>query len=119
MLRLLLHWVLSAIAVWVMAQIVPGISVSGPKNALIAALVIGFINATLGFVLKIITFPLTLLTLGLFWFVINALMLELASALLSPGFRVNGFLAAFVGAIVLSLVNLLLKAIVMPSQEKR
>jgi putative membrane protein len=88
-------------------------------SALIAALVIGFINATIGLVLKVITFPLTLVTLGLFWFVINALMLELASALLSPGFRVNGFLAAFVGAIVLSLVNLLLKAIVMPSQEKR
>jgi putative membrane protein len=69
-------------------------------------------------VLKIITFPLTLLTLGLFWFVINALMLELASALV-PGFQVRGFFAAFVGAIVLSLVNLVLKAIVMPSQEKR
>ena len=96
MLRLLLHWVLSAIAVWFMAQVVPGISVSGPRNALIAALVIGFINATIGFVLKVITFPLTLLTLGLFWFVINALMLEFASALLSPGFQVRGFLAAFI-----------------------
>jgi putative membrane protein len=114
MLRLLLHWVLSACAVWIMAQLVPGITLRGPKNALIAALVIGLINATLGFVLKIITFPLTLLTLGLFWFVINALMLEFASALLAPGFQVNGFLAAFIGAIVLSLVNLLLKAIVMP-----
>jgi putative membrane protein len=57
--------------------------------------------------------------LGLFWLVINALMLELASALLSPGFQVHGFLAAFVGAIVLSLVNLLLKAIVMPSKDQR
>jgi putative membrane protein len=70
-------------------------------------------------VLKIITFPLTLVTLGLFWFVINALMLEFASALLAPGFQVNGFLAAFVGAIVLSLVNLLLKAIVMPRTNSR
>src|ERR1700733_7557816 len=119
MLRLLIHWVLSAFAFWIMAQVVPGIYVSGPNNALIAALVIGFINATLGAVLKIITFPLTLLTLGLFWFVINALMLELASALLMPGFEVRGFLAAFVGAIVLSLVNLVLKAIVMPSKDQR
>ena len=119
MLRLLLHWVLSAIAVWMMAQLVPGITLVGPRNALIAALVIGLINATIGFVLKIITFPLTLLTLGLFWFVINALMLEFASALLAPGFQVHGFLAAFVGAIVLSLVNLLLKAIVMPRADRR
>jgi putative membrane protein len=117
--RLLLNWVLSAVAVWVVAQVVPGISVSGPKNALIAALVIGFINATLGFFLKIVTFPLTLVTLGLFWFIINALMLELASALLTPGFQVRGFLAAFIGAIVLSLVNVVLKAILMPSKDDR
>lgn len=116
--RLLLNWVLSALAVWIVAQIVPGVHVSGAAAALIAALAIGFINATIGFVLKIVTFPLTLLTLGLFWFVINALMLELASALV-PGFQVHGFFAAFVGAIVLSLVNLLLKAIVMPSKDQR
>ena len=116
--RMLLHWVLSALAVWIMSRVVPGIHVSGPVAALIAALVIGFINATIGLVLKILTFPLTLLTLGLFWLVINALMLELASALLAPGFQVRGFFAAFVGAIVLSLVNLLLKAIVMPSNRR-
>jgi putative membrane protein len=119
MVKLLFNWVLSAIAVWIVAQVVPGVSVSGAKNALVAALVIGFINATIGLVLKVITFPLTLVTLGLFWLVINALMLELASALLSPGFHVHGFLAAFIGAIVLSLVNLLLKAIVMPGKDRR
>ena len=116
--KLLLNWVLSALAVWIVAQIVPGVHVSGPASALIAALAIGFINATIGFVLKIVTFPLTLVTLGLFWFVINALMLELASALV-PGFQVRGFFAAFVGAIVLSLVNLLLKAIVLPSKDRQ
>jgi len=115
--RLLLSWVLSAVAVWVVAQVVPGVHVNGAMAALIAALVIGFVNATIGLVLKILTFPLTLLTLGLFWLVINALMLELASALLSPGFQVHGFFAAFVGAIVLSLVNMLLKAIVLPSRQ--
>src|SRR6202167_5405899 len=117
--RMLLNWVLSALAVWIVSRVVPGISVSGPVAALIAALVIGFINATVGVVLKILTFPLTLVTLGLFWLVINAAMLELASALLAPGFQVRGFFAAFVGAIVLSLVNLLLKAIVMPSNSGR
>ena len=117
--RLLLNWVLSALAVWIVAQLGIGISVRGAAAALVAALVIGFINATIGLVLKVITFPLTLITLGLFWFVINALMLELASALLAPGFQVRGFWAAFVGAIVLSLVNVLLKAIVMPKKEQR
>jgi putative membrane protein len=117
--RMLLNWLLSALAVWIVSQIVPGVFVSGIKEALIAALVIGFINATIGAVLKILTFPLTLVTLGLFWLVINALMLELASALLAPGFQVRGFLAAFLGAIVLSLVNMILKWLVQPKGERR
>jgi putative membrane protein len=114
--RVLLHWILSAVAVWIVARVVPGISVSGPVAALIAALVIGFINATLGLLLKILTFPLTLLTLGLFWFVINALMLELAAALV-PGFHVQSFKAAFIGAIVLSVVSSLLQWLVMPKRS--
>jgi len=116
--RLLLNWVLSAVAVWLVAQVVPGVHVNGAMAALIAALAIGFINATIGFVLRMITLPLTMLTLGLFWLVINALMLELASTIV-PGFEVHGFLAAFLGAIVLSLVNVLLKAIVMPGKDGR
>ncbi len=107
--RTLINWLLSALAVWVVAQFVPGFHVSGLKAALIAALVIGFVNATLGLLLKVITFPLTIITLGLFWLMINALMLKLASALLSPAFRVDTFVAAFWGAIVLSLVNMLLR----------
>jgi putative membrane protein len=116
--RLLLTWVLSAIAVWIVAQIVPGFSVRGPVAALIAALAIGFINATIGLVLKIVTFPLTLITLGLFWLVINALMLELASAVV-PGFHVRGFGAAFIGAILLSIVNMLLRWLVLPRKDVR
>jgi putative membrane protein len=116
--RMLLNWVLSALAVWIVAHVVPGIYVSGPMAALIAALVIGFINATIGALLKILTFPLTLVTLGFFWFVINALMLKLASALLSPGFQVRTFFAAFVGAILLSVVNVLLKWLVKPPRER-
>jgi putative membrane protein len=115
---MLLNWVLSALAVWIVSRVVPGIYVSGPLAALIAALVIGFINATVGVVLKILTFPLTLVTLGLFWLVINALMLKFASALV-PGFQVRGFFAAFVGAIVLSLVNMVLKWLVRPSGAGR
>ncbi|MGA7907497.1 MAG: phage holin family protein [Candidatus Sulfotelmatobacter sp.] len=116
--RLLLNWILSGLAVWIVSRVVPGIYVSGPVAALVAALVIGFVNATIGLLLKILTFPLTLLTLGLFWFVINALMLKFASALV-PGFQVHGFFAAFVGAIVLSLVNMMLKWLVMPERERR
>jgi putative membrane protein len=116
--RMLLNWILSALAVWIVSRVVPGIYVSGLAAALIAALVIGFINATIGLLLKILTFPLTLLTLGLFWFVINALMLEFASALV-PGFQVRGFFAAFVGAIVLSLVNMLLKWLAFPPEVRR
>jgi putative membrane protein len=116
--RLLINWILSALAVWIVAHLRLGISVSGPVQALIAALVIGFINATVGALLKILTFPLTLLTLGLFWFVINALMLELASALLAPGFQVRTFTAAFIGAIVLSLVNMILKWLIHPSRDR-
>jgi putative membrane protein len=108
-LRHLINWILSALAVWVVSRLLPGFHVTGAGAALIAALVIGLVNATLGVLLKIVTFPLTILTLGLFWLVINALMLELASAILSPAFRVDSFFWAFWGAIILSLVNMLFR----------
>ena len=114
--RLLVHWILSALALLIVAHIVPGFYVSGLGGALIAALVIGLINATLGLLLKVITFPLAVLTLGLFWLVINALMLMVASALMKS-FQVRGFWAAFLGAIVLALVNMLLRWLV-PTRER-
>lgn len=110
MLRLLLRWLLHTIALLVMAYIVPGIHVRSFGAALIAALVIGLLNATLGLLLKIVTFPLAILTLGIFFLVINAFMLKLASHIV-PGFTVTTFGAAFIGAIVLALLNLLFKAI--------
>jgi putative membrane protein len=116
MLRMLLHWVVSALAVWITSRVVTGFYVNGALAALIAAVVIGLVNATLGLFLKVITFPLTIFTLGLFWLVINAVMLELASAFV-PGFHIRSFTAAFWGAIVLSLVNMLLKWLVMPPKH--
>ncbi|MGI9100804.1 MAG: phage holin family protein [Terriglobales bacterium] len=110
MVRLLIHWLLSALALMLVAHLVPGFYLRGFGAALWAAVIIGLINATLGALLKLITFPLTILTLGLFWFVINALMLWLATWFV-PGFRISGFFAAFVGAVVLALVNLFLRAI--------
>lgn len=106
--RHFINWILSALAVWVVSQFVPGFHVRNAAAALIAALVIGFINATLGLVIKVLTFPLTILTLGIFWFVINALMLELASWFVR-GFRIDSFTAAFIGGIILSLVNMIFR----------
>ena len=108
--RMILNWLLSALSLMVVAQVVRGFNVTDFKAALIAALVIGLVNATVGLFVKIVTFPLTLVSLGVFWFVINALMLELA-AVFVPGFKIEGFIPAFFGAIVLSLVNLFLKAV--------
>ncbi len=107
----LINWLLSALSLVIVANVVSGFQVSGFSAALIAALVIGFVNGTLGFFLKIVTFPLSILTLGIFWLIINALMLEVAAALV-PGFRITGFGPAFLGSIVLSLVNMLLRFLV-------
>ena len=117
MLRMLIHWVISALAVWLTSRVVPGFYVDGAAAALIAAVAIGLVNATLGLFLKVVTFPLTILTLGIFWLIINAVMLKLASAFV-PGFNIRGFMAAFLGAIVLSLVNMLLKWLVIPRKSR-
>ncbi len=103
----LIHWILSAIALLIVANILPGIQVDSFGAALIAALVIGLVSATVGFFLKIILLPFILLSLGIVYFLINGLMLELASALV-PGFRVSGILTAAFGSILLTLVDYLL-----------
>jgi putative membrane protein len=108
---LLLHWLISALSLMIVAYFFPGIQLQGLGAALIAPIVIGLINATIGLILKIITFPLTILTLGIFWLVINALMLQLAAALV-PGFYVAGFLSAFFGGILLSIVSTILHSLV-------
>jgi putative membrane protein len=111
MIRLLLNWFLSALSLLIVTRIVPGFVVTGFGSALLAVVVIGLVNGTLGLFLKLITFPLTILTLGIFWLVINALMLMAASALV-PGFKIQGFWPAFLGAIVLSIVNLIMQWLV-------
>jgi putative membrane protein len=108
---LLLNWLFSAASLLLVAYFVPGFEVSGFLAALLAAIVVGLVNSTLGAILRVVTFPLILITLGVFWLVINALMLELASWL-SPGFEVHGFGSAFLGAVLLALVNLLFKHLV-------
>jgi putative membrane protein len=108
---LLLHWAISAASLMIVAYVFPGIALSGLGAALVAPIVIGLINATIGFIVKILTLPLTVLTLGIFWLIINALMLQLAAALV-PGFYVAGFWSAFFGAIVLSLISMFLRSLV-------
>jgi putative membrane protein len=110
MLRLLVQWLLSAVALLVVSNLVPGFDVRGLGPALVAALVIGLLNATVGFVLKVITFPISILTLGIFLLVINGLMILLASNIVR-GFRVNGFVPAFWGAVVLALLGMLIRAV--------
>lgn len=116
MFRLLANWILSALALIIVAHVVPGFHVTGFAAALWAALVIGLVNATLGIFLKVITFPLSILTLGIFWWIINALMLELAT-LFTPNFRIDGFFWAFVGAIFLALIQMVLRWLVLPRRR--
>ncbi len=106
LLRLLLKWVLDGFALLVATWIVPGFEVANFGSALIAVLVIGFLNVTLGLLLKILFLPLGILTLGLVFLIINALMIEMAGAVV-PGFRVTSFWSALVGAFVLAVIHVL------------
>jgi putative membrane protein len=110
-LYLLVNWCLSAVSLIVVAHLISGFRVENFGAAFLAALVIGLINATLGVLLKIVTFPLTIITFGLFLLVINALMLRLASAVV-PGFEVTGFGPAFLAAIILALINMVMRHLV-------
>ena len=108
--RLLLRWFFHALALLVVAYIVLGFHVASFTSALVAVLIIGFLNMTLGLLLKVITLPLSLLTLGLFFLVINAVILLWASHF-TPGFRVDSFGAAFIGAVVLAIVHVLFSVV--------
>jgi putative membrane protein len=98
------QWLMSSLAVMVMAQVVPGITVQNFAAALVAALVIGVINMLVWPIMVFLTIPLTVLSFGLFLFVVNGLALKL-SAGLTPGFTIVGFLPAILGSIVLSLIG--------------
>ena len=109
---------INAAALWVATQIVPGVGYSGGWIAFLGvALIFGVVNTFIGFVAKLLTFPLIIVTLGLFIFVINGLMLWLTSAVsgaLGLGFEIAGFWAAFWGALVVTIVSTLLSLLVRP-----
>lgn len=111
MVSLILHWVLNALALFIVAKILPGFMLTDFGSALIAVLVIGLVNALIRPILLLLTLPVTVLTFGLFALVINALMLMLASQF-TPGFKVDGFMWAFIGSILLSLVATILHSLV-------
>ena len=103
---LLLRWILNTLALFVVVQIVPGFHADSWVTLAIAALILGLLNAIVRPILFILTFPLTVITLGLFLIILNGIMLELTDWLV-PGFRIDSFVWACVGAIVLGLISLI------------
>ncbi len=107
--KLIIKWLLSACALLLVAYLYSGVVVSSFGSALIAAFVIGLLNTVVRPILVILTLPVTVITLGLFLFVINALMFWSASGVLD-GFNVNGFSAALIGSVIYSLLSLLIQS---------
>jgi putative membrane protein len=108
----LLTWLLTALALVLTGWLVPGITLEGFNAAIIAAAVLGLVNAVVKPLLILLTLPLTFLTLGVFLLVINAISLMLVGGLTPAGFTVDGFLPAFFGSIVLSVVSTILGKLV-------
>jgi putative membrane protein len=107
--KILLHFVIIVLTFLLLANVVPGFAVKSWQAAVVAALVFGLVNAILGPVLTLVSLPLIILTLGLFWFVVNAFLLILVGFIV-PGFDFNGFLPALIVSVVLAAVNLVWKA---------
>jgi putative membrane protein len=100
----LIHWLVVAASLWVATNIVPGVRVASTGTLLLAALVLGLINALVRPVLFILTLPITIITLGLFYLVVNGIAFALTAALV-PGFTVRSFGSAILGALVVSVVS--------------
>ncbi|QGX40360.1 phage holin family protein [Permianibacter aggregans] len=115
--RLVLLWFISAFALMVVTQIVPGFHIDDGWSALKAAFIIALVNGTIGLFVAIATLPLSILTLGLFLIIVNALMLQL-SAWIVEGFAIDGFWWAVAGSIVLSATNMLLRWLLVPKTRR-
>jgi putative membrane protein len=103
----LIHWLVVAVALWIAAYLIPGIAFRDYTALAIGALVLGLINALVRPILVLLTLPITILTLGLFYFVVNGIAFALAAALV-PGFDVASFGRAILGALVVSVVSWIL-----------
>ena len=109
----LVHWAIVAASLWVAAYLIPGVHVGSVSALLIAALVLGLVNALVRPILTILTLPITILTLGLFYLVVNGVAFALAASLV-PGFELAGFGSAILGALLVSLVSWVLGGILAP-----
>lgn len=116
MAQILLRWVINAVALLLVASLVPGFGVATFYSALIAALVLGLVNALIRPLLFILTLPVTIITLGLFTFVINALMIWLVSTIVK-GFTVEGFVPALLAALLLWVISLATNWLIKQSKE--
>jgi putative membrane protein len=116
--HVIIKWLCLTAAVMVTAYLMDGIHVDGFANALGTAAVLGVLNVILRPILFVLTLPITILTLGLFTFILNALMLKIASGLI-PGFSVVGFWTAVFGALVISIVNWILNTLIRDTEKPR
>jgi putative membrane protein len=110
MTSILISWIIGTITILIVAFVLPGVRVAGLSSAVIAAAILGILNALVKPILVILTFPITLLTLGLFLFVINALMFLLAGSVFR-GFKVDSFGTALIASIIVSIVSFVLNRI--------
>jgi putative membrane protein len=109
--HLLLAWIVSALALWLVARIVPGIQVRSFGTAMVAAAIIAIVDFTIGRLVLFLVWPLTILTFGLFLLAVNAFLLKVSS-LFTPGFKVHGILNAILGALLLTIITSLLRLLV-------
>jgi len=116
MIKFILRLLLNAVAILLVAKLVSGIVVSGYSTAILAALVLGIINALIRPLMHLLALPITIITFGLFALVINGLMFGLAAGLV-PGFSVLGFWPAFWGAIVYSVLSYVINGLLMPTRD--
>jgi putative membrane protein len=116
--RFLVRLLLNGVAIIIAAWFVPGVRLAGVPPALVAGALLGFVNALIRPILLLLTLPFTLITLGLFIFVVNAICFALTAALV-PGFDLSGFFAAFFGALVVSLVSWILNAMLADDGDRR
>ncbi len=108
--QFLITWLITAISLLITAHFIPGFDLRGVEAAAIAAVIVGLVNAIVRPILFWLTLPITILTLGLFTFVLNAITIWIASGL-TPGFTIDGFIPALIGSLVLSVISGLLNAI--------
>lgn len=113
---LLVHWIVLAVALWAASNLVPGVRVASWQALAIGAAVLGVVNAVVRPVMTILTLPITILTLGLFYLVVNGAAFGLAAAMV-PGFEVGSWLAAILGALVTGLAAWMVGAVLAPARN--